>query len=59
MTRELGKEIQKEASERLEERKVKEADMAKEILERLKTLAKPIEKTEETAPTIVRPGPLK
>lgn len=46
MTRELGKKTEASAAARCEERKTKEAEMAKEILERLKTLARPTGKTE-------------
>lgn len=47
MTRELANQRKEEAAKLLEERKTKEAELAKEILERLKTLSKPIEKTEK------------
>jgi len=46
MTRELANQRKEAAAALLDERKTKEADQAREILERLKTLSNPIEKTE-------------
>jgi sialate O-acetylesterase len=47
MTGEENKKRHEAAAARLEERKTKEAERAKEILEKLKTLSTPIEKTEK------------
>jgi len=47
MTRVEGKKRHEDAAARLEERETKEAEVAKETLEKLKTLSAPIKKTEK------------
>lgn len=47
--RSAGKQRRADAEARLEERKIKEAEMGKEILERLKTLSVPLVAQEDAA----------